>query len=383
VCTSVQVDRVEDDLDYVLAEASSFLRQYQMEGGKHAPDSQRGGQVSAEIERTGTYVHTRDELSFGAKVAWRNTARCVGKFYWKGLSVSDMRHLQTLDEIAEALIEHIRTATNGGRIRLLLTAFRPTRPGDPGPRIWNSQLVRYAGFRQPDGSVIGDRESVDFTETVLKLGWAGATGTPFDVLPLVLQFPGSPPRLFDIPSDAVLEVPLSHPDYPWFADLGLRWYAFPSISNQRLEIGGISYPAAPFSGWYTGAEVGARNLSETNRYNMLRPVAEKMGLDTRSDRTMWKDRAMLELTAAVLHSFTEAGVSIIDHHFASRQFVAHEKREQSHGRSTAAHWNLMIPPISGPATPVWERHYDSTESRPNFFPQPTPTQEITPNPPAA
>ena len=380
--TSVLVDRA-GDVDYILAEAGAFLRQYQAEGGQHAPGSQRADEVSAEIAHTATYVHTADELSFGAKVAWRNTARCLGKFYWKGLSVSDMRHLQTLDEIAEALIEHIRTATNGGRIRLLLTAFRPAEPGRPGPRIWNPQLVRYAGFRQPDGSVIGDPESVDFTEAVLKLGWDKAKGTPFDVLPLVLQFPGSPPRLFDIPPDAVLEVPLSHPDYPWFADLGLRWYAFPSISNQRLEIGGISYSAAPFSAWYTGTEIGARNLSEPNRYNMLRPVAEKMGLDTRSDRTMWKDRAMVEITAAVLHSFTEGGVSIIDHHFAARQFVAHEKREQFHGRSMAAQWDLLIPPFGGPATPVWGRRYDSTETRPNFFPQPAPTQEIMPTLPDA
>ena len=31
-------------------------------------------------------------------------------------------------------------------------------------RIWNSQLIRYAGYEQPDGSVIGDPASVDFTK---------------------------------------------------------------------------------------------------------------------------------------------------------------------------------------------------------------------------
>jgi nitric-oxide synthase, bacterial len=32
-----------------------------------------------------------------------------------------------------------------------------------------------------------------------------------------------------------------------------------------------------------------------------------MGLDTRTDRTLWKDRAMPEPTTAVLHSFDAAG----------------------------------------------------------------------------
>lgn len=31
-------------------------------------------------------------------------------------------------------------------------------------RIWNSQLVRYAGYRQQDGSVRGDPANVEITE---------------------------------------------------------------------------------------------------------------------------------------------------------------------------------------------------------------------------
>src|SRR5260221_587127 len=105
--------------------------------------------------------------------------------------------------------------------------------------------------------------------------------------------PPSQPRIYPLPADVVPEVPISHPDYSWFAGLGLKWHAFPSISDQRLEIGGVSYPAGPFSAWYTAAEIGARNFSDDNRYAMLRPVAEQMGLDTRTDRSLWKDRAML------------------------------------------------------------------------------------------
>jgi nitric-oxide synthase len=107
--------------------------------------------------------------------------------------------------------------------------------------------------------VLDDPRYVGFTTTARELGWPGAPGSSFDVLPLVVQAPGEPPRLFDVPRDAVLEVPFSHPRYQWFADLGLRWHAVPAIANMCLEIGGICYPAAPFNGWYMGTEIGARS----------------------------------------------------------------------------------------------------------------------------
>lgn len=44
-------------------------------------------------------------------------------------------------------------------------------PGRGDFRIWNSQLIRYAGYRQPDGSVLGDPANVDITEV-------GAQGHP-------------------------------------------------------------------------------------------------------------------------------------------------------------------------------------------------------------
>ncbi len=36
----------------------------------------------------------------------------------------------------------------------------------------------------------------------------------------------------------------------------------------QLEIGGMKFPAATFSGWYMGTEV-ARDLGDANRYNKL------------------------------------------------------------------------------------------------------------------
>src|SRR5947199_29646 len=84
-------------------------------------------------------------------------------------------------------------------------------------------------------------------------------GGPVDVLPLVVETREQGLSLFEIPPEDVLEVPLVHPTHDWFADLGLRWHAVPAISNMRLRIGGISYSAAPFNGWYMGTEIGVRN----------------------------------------------------------------------------------------------------------------------------
>ncbi|MGR5915266.1 nitric oxide synthase oxygenase [Bacillus pacificus] len=58
------------------------------------------------------------------------------------------------------------------------------------------------------------------------------------------------------------EVPIEHPEYP-ISSLGAKWYRVPMISDMRLEIGGISYTAAPFNGWYMGTEIGARNLKRS------------------------------------------------------------------------------------------------------------------------
>lgn len=41
-----------------------------------------------EIETTGTYQLTETELVYGAKLAWRNSVRCIGRIQWSKLQVS-------------------------------------------------------------------------------------------------------------------------------------------------------------------------------------------------------------------------------------------------------------------------------------------------------
>jgi nitric-oxide synthase len=277
-----------------------------------------------------------------------------------------LRHLTTAEEIFAALVEHIELSTNNGSIRPYISIFAPQQPGKKGIRIWNTQLIRYAGYRQADGSVVGDPAQREFTEICQHFGWEGK-GTQFDVLPLVILMPDQHPQWFEIPSQAILEVPLSHPDYPWFADLGLKWHALPALSNWRLEIGGISYPTAPFSGWYMVTEIGARNLGDVQRYNLLPIIAERMQLNTRSKLSLWKDQALVVLNAAVLHSFAQQGVSIVDRHTASSQFIQHIEREAQAGRMVPADWGRIVPPISASATKVFHQHMDNFCLKPNFF----------------
>jgi len=315
---------------------------------------------------------TADDLTLLARIAWRNNSRCIGRLFWNTLELLDARAATGPGEVFEACVEHLRFSTNGGKIRSAVTLFAPAGEGERGIRIWNRQLVRYAGYRAADGTILGDPEQADFTERVVAMGWQPPRQrSPFDILPLVIQVPGDRPRLFSLPADAVLEVPIHHPELPWFAGLGLKWHAVPVISDMALVGGGLRFPAAPFSGYYMGTEIGSRNFGDESRYNLLPVIAEKMGIDRTARRMLWKDRALVELNTAVLHSFREAGVAIVDHHTASAQFMQHLRNEESCGRSVPGDWSWLVPPMSGSACPVFHRYYDDGRpEEPAFVEQP-------------
>jgi nitric-oxide synthase len=359
-------------IDSLLVSAERFLTMFYAENHGGAPD-RRLMQVRREIDASGTYWHTPAELEFGAQVAWRNSARCIGRLYWRSLQVRDRRALTAAPDIAAESITHLREATNGGRIRPMITVFAPDRPGQPGPRILSSQLIRYAGYQLADGTVIGDPANVDLTRLSRHLGWPG--GQPpgrFDVLPLLVQEAGGAVTSHSLPADAVLEVEIKHPEFGWFADLGLRWHAVPVISDMYLDIGGVCYPAVPFNGWYMGTEIGSRNFGDAGRYNQLPVIGKRMGLATASDRTLWKDKAITELNIAVLHSYSAAGVTITDHHTESDRFLRHVEREERHGRACPADWTWIVPPAASSATPVFHRYYQNFDQTPNFYRHPVP-----------
>ena len=315
----------------------------------------------------GTWVADVEELEHGARVAWRNHAKCIGRLFWTSLEVRDRRDVDDPDEVHAALLEHLDEATNGGKIRPIITIFAPADAEGPRVRIWNRQLLGYAGYRQEDGTVIGDPANADFTDQVRALGWSGAGGM-FDLLPLVIQRRGEAPRLYPAPVAHALEVPLRHPEFEWFAELGLKWYAVPVIADMLLRVGGVDYPAAPFNGWYMGTEVG-RDLADESRYNQLRVIAERFYGGQSPWSPLWKDWALLELNSAVLHSFAEAKVRLVDHHQASLEFMEFAAREGKLGRAVSAEWSWIVPPVSGSASPVFHQRWQTLDVRPDYFSQ--------------
>ncbi|MBE1463986.1 nitric oxide synthase oxygenase [Kibdelosporangium phytohabitans] len=349
------------------AAAAEFLQQFHAENPSAGDVDRRVAWVMAEIDLTGTYQHTTAELAYGAQLAWRNSARCIGRLYWRSLRVRDLRAIRAADDIAEHCVRHLRQAWNGGKIRPMISVFAPQAPGRPAPRIWNEQLIRYAAYPKKDGGVLGDPRYLGFTDSVVKLGWRPAEPRgAFDVLPLVIETTEAGVQLYELPADALQEVAITHPDLPWLAELGLRWHAVPVISSMRLVIGGVSYPAAPFNGWYMGTEIGARNLADIERYDLLPEVARRLELDTSSETTLWRDRAMVELNRAVLHSYAAADVTITDHHTESGRFIKHLEKEQRAGRTCPADWSWIVPPMTGSQTPVFHRYYDIEQLRPEF-----------------
>ncbi|MDI1461984.1 nitric oxide synthase oxygenase [Catellatospora sp. KI3] len=351
------------------AEAEDFLRACYAELPKLGPVEPRLAAAREQIDALGTYTHTHTELVHGARMAWRNASRCIGRVYWRSLSVLDRRTHRGEDQIFADLVSHLHLATGDGhtrgRLRATISIFGQSVPGRPITRVWNDQLIRYAGHRK-DGSLVGDPQYEQFTAEVAKLGWTGK-GSAFDLLPIVLQTGDGQPRLFELPESAVLEVPLAHPEYSWFAELGLRWHAVPAISNMRLSIGGVDYPLAPFSGWYMGTEIGARNLADADRYDQIPVIAARLGLDTSSETTLWRDRALLELNRAVLWSFERSGVRMTDHHSESKLFLTHVERERKAGRETPGDWSWLVPPLSGGLSPIFHQYYPEADQRPNFY----------------
>lgn len=340
-------------------------------------------QIALEIARTGTYEHTAQELEFGVQWAWRNSNRCIGRHMWRSLKVLDGRGTKDRAGVVQALKEHLDHAWQDGAIQSVITVFPPRKSGNvshPDPvRIANHQLLRYAGFKQSDGSILGDPHSVDFTRRMLSMGWNPKQRTAHTPLPWSIWIDDveqAPVDHFAHHPGQFPEVDITHPDHPAIDALGLRWYAIPVISEMALVIGGITYPCAPFNGWYMGTEIAARNFCDPQRYDLLERIGEALGLDTSSTRNLWKDQALITINQAVLHSFDAAGIRMGDHHELGAQFERFCQIENKAGRGVNGDWSWLTSPISGSITPQFHRTFDNTvEAHTNFFYQSSPAED--------
>jgi nitric-oxide synthase len=113
-------------------------------------------------------------------------------------------------------------------------------------------------------------------------------------------------------------------------------------------------------------------LGDQGRYNLLPTIAKKLNLNMKSKDSLWKDRALIELNIAVLYSFRLAGVTIVDHHTVSNQFLVFEEQERKAHRRVFGDWGWLVPPMSGSTMEVFHRPYENRILTPNFFYQPSP-----------
>ena len=370
----------------LLSQAGSFLSdmvtdsRFKMKG---SDVSTRLDHIAKEIEETGTYTHTDEELRFGVQWAWRSSNRCIGRHMWRTLKIQDCRDIRTRDGVADALQNHLNTAWKGGDLESVITVFPPRIPGEPhrpdAVRIGNHQLLRYAGFKKDDGTVTGDPHSTEFTERMLSQGWNPAQRGAHTPLPWSIWIDDqetAPLDHFAAHPEQFPEVDITHPEHTGIDALGLRWYAIPVISEMALVIGGITYPCAPFNGWYMGTEIAARNFCDPQRYNLIERIGQAMGLDTSSNRNLWKAQALIAINQAVLHSFDLARIRIGDHHELGAQFERFCEVEEKAGRPLAGDWSWLTSPISGSITPQFHREFSNkVESHTNFFYQAQPAED--------
>lgn len=66
-----------------------------------------------------------------------------------------------------------------------------------------------------------------------------------------------------------------------------------------------------------------------------------MNLDTRTPTSLWKDKAVVEVNIAVLHSYQSRNVTIVDHHTASESFMKHFENE-SKLRWVCTKWFFLL-----------------------------------------
>ena len=187
----MHAQRPEYDPGELYRNADEFIRQCYAELDREDEIGPRLAEIEDEIHERGHYEHTFFELEHGARMAWRNSNRCIGRLLWNTLRVRDARDAETAAEVHDELCQHIEFATNDGKIRPAITLFEPAVRGEEQVRLWNYQLIRYAGYETADG-VVGDPDSLAMTAYCERRGWNG-DGTDFDVLPLVIQMGDGPP----------------------------------------------------------------------------------------------------------------------------------------------------------------------------------------------
>ena len=85
----------ERSTEELMKHAVDFINQFyasvKREGSK--THKERLEEVISSIKNTGTYELKETELCFGARTAWRNAPRCIGRIQWSKLQLFDARYV--------------------------------------------------------------------------------------------------------------------------------------------------------------------------------------------------------------------------------------------------------------------------------------------------
>jgi Nitric oxide synthase, oxygenase domain len=169
---------------------------------------------------------------------------------------------------------------------------------------------------------------------------------------------------------------------PWTLGLAWKWFSVVGewkwgiLSRAIVE---VRQWRSPHSRGIDASEISARWPAEGARGrdgSQQRPVRGVIGVrhaldmstsSSRSEHSLWIDRALLEMNVAVNHSFAKVKISLVDHHMAARHFMRHIERKEKAQRAITGQWNWLVPPMSSSTTPVFHRGYKNTILKPNFF----------------
>jgi len=97
---------------------------------------------------------------------------------------------------------------------------------------------------------MGDRANKAYTDECIAFGWKPPIPrSEFDVLPIVIEDPiAGITKMFELPMEYHKVTMISHPKFPDFAKLGLRWCVVPTIISFTMKLGGLDYGCCPFNG---------------------------------------------------------------------------------------------------------------------------------------
>ncbi|KAL7289124.1 hypothetical protein TKK_0017070 [Trichogramma kaykai] len=98
----------------ILEHAKDFLNQYftSIKRVNSESHKSRWKNIEKEVLSTGSYQLTETELIFGAKLAWRNASRCIGRIQWsklQGVAFSSMLLAEQTPQKLYWLVQHSST----------------------------------------------------------------------------------------------------------------------------------------------------------------------------------------------------------------------------------------------------------------------------------